>query len=68
MPFQTIFCFFLISIVGISHGALDHVKGSNLMKFYKIPATTRVSFGLYNTFDEIDYFANALKKAISLLS
>tara|TARA_Y100000590_G_C15629364_1_gene980610 strand:- start:217 stop:1455 length:1239 start_codon:yes stop_codon:yes gene_type:complete len=39
-----------------------------LMKFYKIPATTRVSFGLYNTFDEIDYFANALKKAISLLS
>ena len=38
------------------------------MKFYKIPATTRVSFGLYNTFDEIDYFANALKKAISLLS
>ena len=25
-----------------------------LMKFYKIPATTRVSFGLYNTFDEID--------------
>ena len=39
-----------------------------LMKFYKIPATTRVSFGLYNTLDEIDYFANALKKAISLLS
>ena len=36
VPFQTIFCFFLISIVGISHGALDHVKGSNLMKFYKI--------------------------------
>ena len=36
VPFQTIFCFFLISIVGISHGALDHVKGFNLMKFYKI--------------------------------
>ena len=36
VPFQTILCFFLISIVGISHGALDHVKGYNLMKIYKI--------------------------------
>ena len=36
VPFQTILCFFLISIVGISHGALDHVKGFNLMKIYKI--------------------------------
>jgi len=36
LPFKTILCFFLISIVGISHGALDHVKGLNLMKFYKI--------------------------------
>ncbi len=36
LPFQTILCFFLITIVGISHGALDHVKGFNLMKIYKI--------------------------------
>ena len=36
VPFQTALCFFLISIVGISHGALDHVKGFNLMKIYKI--------------------------------
>jgi len=36
VPFQTILCFFLISIVGVSHGALDHIKGLNLMKFYKI--------------------------------
>ena len=36
VPFQTSLCFFLISIVGISHGALDHVKGFNLMKIYKI--------------------------------
>ena len=36
IPFQTILCFFLITIVGISHGALDHVKGFNLMKIYKI--------------------------------
>mgnify|MGYP001349113089 CR=1 FL=1 len=36
IPFQTLLCFFLISIVGISHGALDHIKGYNLMKIYKI--------------------------------
>ncbi len=36
LPFQTTLCFFLITIVGISHGALDHVKGFNLMKIYKI--------------------------------
>ncbi len=36
IPYQTILCFFLISIVGISHGAFDHVKGFNLMKIYKI--------------------------------
>ncbi len=36
IPFQTILCFFLISIIGISHGALDHEKGYNLIKIYKI--------------------------------
>ena len=36
IPFQTVLCFFLISIVGLSHGALDHIKGYNLMKIYKI--------------------------------
>ena len=38
-----------------------------LMEFYRIPATVRVSFGLYNTFQEIDYFFDALKSAINLL-
>ena len=33
-----------------------------LMDFYGIPATTRVSFGLYNTKAEIDILAQALKK------
>ena len=36
VPYQTIICFFLISIIGVSHGALDHIKGYNLMKIYKI--------------------------------
>jgi len=38
-----------------------------LMQFYNIPATVRASFGLYNTFQEIDYFFDALKNAINLL-
>lgn len=33
-----------------------------LMNFYNIPATTRVSFGLYNTTEEIDIFVAALDK------
>ena len=38
-----------------------------LMQFYNIPATVRVSFGVYNTLQEIDYFYDALKNAINLL-
>ena len=38
-----------------------------LMQFYNIPATVRVSFGIYNTLKEIDYFYDALKNAINLL-
>ena len=36
IPFKNIICFFLISIIGVSHGALDHVKGYKLIKIYKI--------------------------------
>jgi cysteine desulfurase/selenocysteine lyase len=39
-----------------------------LMECYKIPGTVRVSFGLYNTKEEIDLFINALQKAIKMLS
>ena len=31
-----IFCFFLISIIGISHGALDNFKGKKLFNYYGI--------------------------------
>ena len=34
--YQTIICFFLISVIGVSHGALDHLKGYKLMKIYKV--------------------------------
>ena len=30
------FCFFLILVLGISHGSLDHIKGKKLLKIYKI--------------------------------
>lgn len=33
-----------------------------LMDFYNIPATTRVSFGIYNTEEEIDIFITAINK------
>jgi Brp/Blh family beta-carotene 15,15'-monooxygenase len=36
VPFKNIICFFLISIIGVSHGALDHIKGYKLIKIYKI--------------------------------
>ena len=36
VPFKNIICFFFISIIGVSHGSLDHIKGYKLMKFYKI--------------------------------
>jgi cysteine desulfurase/selenocysteine lyase len=37
------------------------------MKLLGIPGTVRASFAFYNTIDEIDVFAEALKKTIRLL-
>lgn len=39
-----------------------------LMARYKIPGTIRVSFGMYNTLDEINVFIEALQKSIKMLS
>lgn len=38
-----------------------------LMAKFGIPGTVRASFAMYNTFDEIDLFGKALKKAIGIL-
>ena len=35
-PFLTAICFFLIVTIGISHGALDNIKGFKVLKFYGI--------------------------------
>lgn len=38
-----------------------------LMDFYCIPGTVRASFAMYNTMEEIDVFAEAVRKAVSML-
>ena len=35
-----IFCLFLILILGISHGALDHIKGKKLLKLLNYKSTS----------------------------
>lgn len=39
-----------------------------IMDFYGISGTARASFAFYNTFDEIDQFIVAIKKAMTMLS
>ncbi|CAN5294982.1 cysteine desulfurase [soil metagenome] len=39
-----------------------------LMERFGIPGTTRISFGLYNTIEEVDVLITALQKAIKMLS
>ncbi|MBL4592918.1 MAG: aminotransferase class V-fold PLP-dependent enzyme, partial [Flavobacteriales bacterium] len=38
-----------------------------LMNRFNIPGTARASFAFYNTFEEVDIFINALKRAIKML-
>ena len=33
---STILCLFLILIIGVSHGALDHIKGQRLLELFKL--------------------------------
>lgn len=39
-----------------------------LMQYYNTPGTVRISFAIYNTLQEIDKFAEALRKALKMLS
>src|SRR5210317_2032523 len=36
MQLSPLICFFLILIIGVSHGAYDHIKGRSLLKIYNI--------------------------------
>jgi Brp/Blh family beta-carotene 15,15'-monooxygenase len=44
----TIICFFLIATIGVSHGSLDHIKGTKLLKIFKIE--NKLSFYLIYIF------------------
>lgn len=44
-----------------------HHCAQPIMDFYKIPGTVRASFSFYNTFEEIDTFIEAVKRAKSML-
>ena len=39
-----------------------------VMEFFKVPATARASFALYNTFDEVDRLAAAIPRAKALFA
>jgi len=45
-----------------------HHCSQPVMDFFGIPGTTRVSFGIYNDFQEIDQLASVVKKAITYFS
>ena len=45
-----------------------HHCAQPIMDFYKIPGTVRASFAFYNTFEEIDTFVSAIKRAAQMLS
>ena len=44
-----------------------HHCADPVMKHFNIPGTVRISFGMYNTKEEIDTFIDALKKVIEML-
>jgi cysteine desulfurase/selenocysteine lyase len=45
-----------------------HLCAQPTMRHFGIPATARISFGLYNTKEEIDYFVEALNHVINKIS
>ncbi len=51
---------------GIAVRTGHHCAAMPVMEFFKVSATTRASFALYNTFEEIDRLAAAIPRAIAL--
>lgn len=44
-----------------------HHCAEPLVNFYKIPGTARISFAMYNTIEEIDYFIKSLVRVLQIL-
>lgn len=57
----------LLDADGIAVRAGHHCS-QPVMNFYKVPATARISFGLYNTFEEIDYTVQSIRSIIRLFA
>ncbi len=45
-----------------------HHCADPVMEHFKVPGTVRISFGIYNTPEEIDRFIESLKKVIAMLN
>ncbi|MCE2983520.1 MAG: cysteine desulfurase [Parachlamydia sp.] len=54
----------LLDLKGIAVRTGHHCA-QPVIRFFNVPATTRASFTFYNTFEEIDYFEEALREIIS---
>ena len=37
-----------------------------VMDFFEVPATARASFGLYNTFEEVDILMDGIRQVIKM--
>ena len=57
------------TILGLKGVAIrtGHLCAQPLLKRFGVEALARISFGLYNTFEDIDAFLHALKEAVILL-
>ena len=53
----------LLDLEGVAVRAGHHCA-QPVMDFYGLSATVRASFAFYNTMEEVEYFVQALKKAI----
>jgi cysteine desulfurase / selenocysteine lyase len=56
----------LLDIRGIAVRT-GHLCAQPTLKHFNVPSLTRISFGIYNTIEEIDIFVDALKEIILLL-
>ena len=57
----------LLDLMGIAVRTGHHCADP-VMSHYGIPGTVRISFGIYNTPEEVDLFINALHKVMKLLA
>ena len=55
----------LLDQLGIAIRAGHHCA-MPVMDFFEVPATARASFGLYNTYEEVDILMNGIREVIRL--